>query len=176
MRNTLTKMLGIPKILGLSSLALTFLFGSGAVMASISLLAKISVYPEHDALSLLLDNMVFAMGLLILILPAVYFFKELIRDLTTSFYLSRTYVTHDGLHIKRKEGILYKWEDIEAINGEHESWRGDYVVFIFNDGKSIEIPIIDSAKDKTINFLKEVYQKAPGRINTNKLAEHLLVE
>ena len=48
-------------------------------------------------------------------------------------------------------------------------------MILFNDGKSIELPIVDRAKEKTINFLKEACQKSPKKIKTNKLAKKLLV-
>jgi len=175
MQRKLVDVLGTPKILGITSLILALFFGSGAVMAIASLVLKASRYTGHSYVSFLSDKITFIIGLLILILPCVYFFKEFIRDLKIGFFLNEIFVNEDGFHIKQKEDLLYKWDDIEAINGKYESWRGYDIVIFFNDGKSIEIPIIDRAKEKTIDFLKETYRKSPKKIIINELAEKILV-
>lgn len=176
MQRKLIDVLGAPKILGLTSLILAFLFGSGAIMAIASLVLKALRYTKHSYVFFLLDNIIFMISvLIILILPCAYFFKQFIRDLKISLFLNTILVNEDGFHIKQKEDLLYKWEDIEAINGKHESWRGCDIVIFFNDGKSIEIPIIPKAKEKTINFLKEVCRKSSQKTTINKLAEKFLL-
>lgn len=168
--------LGIPKFLGLASLVLTFLFGTGTTMAFMALISKASRYTGYGCVSFLSDNITFVGGLLILILPCIFFFKEFIRDLKISFFLNTISVSEDGFHIKQKEDLLYEWKNIKAINGKHEAWRGHSIVIFFDDGKNIEIPIINKTKEKTIDFLKEVYCKSPKQIKTNRLSEKWLKE
>ena len=103
----MTDVLGMPKILGLASLVLTFLFGAGTTMALITLTLKASRHTGHGFVSFLSDNITFVGGLLILILPCVYFFKEFIRDLKISFILNTILISEDGFHIKQKEDLLY---------------------------------------------------------------------
>jgi len=157
------------------SLLLSFLFGVGTVITSISLFFRILRSSNDGFMILLLDNLAFLIGLFIIAIPCVFFIKELVHDLRVSFVLNKALISQDGIHIKRKEEFIYKWEDIEAINGYHEGWRGDYIVILFNDGRNIEIPILHTVKDKTIQFLKEIRCKVSKKINMNKLSKKWLV-
>lgn len=174
MKKKLIEVSGIPKILGFTSLMLALLFGSASIMVIALLVVEFLKYKEHSALFFLLDNVTFVMGLFILVLPCVYFLKQFFRDFKIGLFLDKIFLSEAGFHIKQKKDLLYKWDKIVAINGKREGWRGYDIVIVFNDGKSIEIPIIDRAKEKTIDFLKELYQKSPQETITNELANKIL--
>lgn len=107
----------------------------------------------------------------LLILFCFFFIKELIHGLRVNFVLSKTLVSDDGLTIELKNPRMYKWDEIEEINGKFEGWRGRRAVIQFSDGRSIEIPIVPKGEEKVIDFLKYVCGKIAGEAKINGLAE-----
>ena len=174
MQRKITDIVNLPKFLGFPSLVLAFLYGVGTVVGLWAIVLGVLRSTDKRFVVLLMDNCVLVLGLSILVIPCIYFIKELIHALGVSCLLNTTFVSEDGFHMKQERDILYEWKDIEAINGYYEIWRGNSVVISFKDGRGIEIPIPSKAREKVTCFLKEIYHEAPAETKLNQPAKKIL--